>query len=162
MGSAAARLEPERRTSHTTRMPDPGPLALAIGGALSAIAALAHLACIAIGAPAYRFMGAGERMARAAELGKLEPTLVTLGISILLAVWAAFAFSGAGWAPRLPLLKPALSAITAAYLLRAVAFPLLTRVFPGNSTSFWLISSGICLAMGSVHLVGLVASWPKL
>lgn len=38
-----------------------GTQALVVGAALSATAAVAHLACILIGAPAYRLMGAGER-----------------------------------------------------------------------------------------------------
>ena len=70
--------------------------ALVLGGALSALAAVAHLACIALGAPAYRFMGAGERMARSVEAGKARPTLVTMAIATLLLVWASYAFSGAG------------------------------------------------------------------
>lgn len=43
-----------------------GSLVLVIGALLSAFAAIAHLVCIFIGAPAYRFLGAGERMARGA------------------------------------------------------------------------------------------------
>jgi hypothetical protein len=69
---------------------------LLAAGALTAVAALAHLACIAIGATAYRWMGAGERMARAVEAGRLRPTLVTLAIAVVLMVWAAYAFAGAG------------------------------------------------------------------
>lgn len=38
-------------------MPSLGAIALVAGGAMSAFAAVAHLACIAIGAPAYRVMG---------------------------------------------------------------------------------------------------------
>lgn len=139
-----------------------GQLALALGGALSALAAAAHLVCIFIGAPAYRFMGAGERMAKAADLGKVAPALVTLGVSALLFVWALFAFSGAGLVPRLPLVKYALLAITSIYLCRALAFPFLKPLFPGNSTTFWLVSSGACLLIGAIHLYGLVASWPLL
>ena len=37
-----------------------GSIALVVGGAMSAFAAVAHLACIGIGAPAYRVMG-GEQ-----------------------------------------------------------------------------------------------------
>ena len=58
-----------------------GAQALIIGGSLSAAATVAHLACILFGPPAYRFMGAGEKMARAVEAGKLRPTLITLAIA---------------------------------------------------------------------------------
>ena len=139
-----------------------GSLALLVGAALSAAAALAHLACIAIGAPAYRFMGAGERMARAVEAGQLRPTLVTLAIAGALLVWAAFALSGAGVVGPLPLTKYALVAISVVYLGRAVAFPLLKPGFPENSNTFWLVSSGICGLIGLVHAYGTVSLWRTL
>ena len=44
-----------------------GATALWLAGVCCLLAALAHLACIAIGPAAFRFMGAGERMARAAQ-----------------------------------------------------------------------------------------------
>jgi hypothetical protein len=148
--------------SPITRMPDPSSFAFVIAGSLSALAALAHLVCIAVGASAYRVMGAGERMAKAAELHSWEPTLITLAITALLGVWAALAFSAAGWLPRPPMLRLALSAITALYLFRAVAFPGLKRFFPGNSTTFWYVSSGVCFVIGAVHLYGLAGLWHTL
>ena len=128
-----------------------GSLALLLGAFLSAAAAIAHIACIVIGAPAYRVMGAGERMARAAEAGQLRPTVVTLAIAGVLFVWAAFALSGAGVVGPLPLTKFALVAISVAYLGRAVAFPLIKSSFPGNTNTFWLVSSGVCGLIGLVH-----------
>lgn len=139
-----------------------GAQALILGGSLSALAALAHLACIVIGAPAYRFMGAGEGMARAAEAGKVAPTLMTLAIAVVLMLWALYAFSGAGLIARLPLLKWALLVISAVYLLRAMMFPLLLSRFPDNSMTFWWVSSGICFVMGALHLYGTFAAWRNL
>ncbi len=139
-----------------------GSLALLLGAFFSAAAAIAHLACIAIGAPAYRFMGAGERMARAAEAGQLRPTLVTLAIAGVLFAWAAFALSGAGVVGPFPLTKFALVAISIAYLGRAVAFPLIKSSFPGNSSLFWLVSSGICGFIGLIHAYGTVSLWRTL
>lgn len=139
-----------------------GTQALALGAALSAAAAAAHLACIAIGPPAYLFMGAGEKMARAVEAGRLRPTVVTLAITGLLLVWATYALSGAGLIVRLPFTKLALLGICTVFIGRAVAFPLLQPLFPENSQTFWLVSSGICLLMGLVHLFGLVSLWPEL
>ena len=138
---------------------DTGSLALLVGAALSVAAALAHLACIVVGAPAYRFMGAGERMARAVEAGHLRPTLVTLAVAGVLLVWAAFALSGAGVVAPLPLTKYALVAISVVYLGRAIAFPLLKPSFPENSSTFWLVSSGICGFIGLVHAYGTVSLW---
>ena len=139
-----------------------GSIALVVGGALSAFAAVAHLACIAIGAPAYRVMGASERIVRAAEQGKPRPALITLFIAMILFIWAGYALAGAGVIEPLPLTKLALTAICAVYLARAVAFPLLKPVFPANTQTFWLVSSGICLVIGLSYLVGLVELWGAL
>jgi len=138
-----------------------GPQALVLGGTLSAAAAVAHLACIALGAPAYRFMGAGERMARAVEAGGTRPTLITLVIATVLFVWALYAFAGAGVIGQLPFTNLALPAISLVYLARGLGFPLLRPMFPENSTTFWLLSSGICLLQGLLYAVGAIAAWPK-
>lgn len=139
-----------------------GSIALIIGAFLSAAAAVAHLSCIVIGAQAYRFMGAGERMARAAEAGQLRPTFVTLGIAGVFFAWAAFALSGSGVLGPLPLTKFALAAISLVYLGRAVAFPFLKVAFPQNSNTFWFVSSGICGLIGLVHVYGTVSLWRAL
>jgi hypothetical protein len=139
-----------------------GSQALAVGALLSAAAAIAHLVCILIGAPAYRFMGAGERMARAVEARKLRPTLVTLSVALVLFVWSAYALSGAGLIAALPFTKLALALISAAYLARAVGFPLLKPIFPENSNVFWLVSSLICGLFGLVHLYGTLFLWQTL
>jgi hypothetical protein len=135
---------------------------LIIGAALSALATLLHVGCIIFGAPWYRFLGAGERMARMAAAGYWYPTLLTSVMVALLSVWSLYALSGAGVIRRLPLVRPALCIITSIYLLRAVAFAPFHPYFPGNSRSFWLWSSAICLVIGVVHLVGLWQAWPRL
>lgn len=139
-----------------------GAQALIIGALLSAAAAAAHLACIAIGAPAYRFLGAGERMARAAQAKRLHPTLVTLAISGVLLLWSAYALSGAGAIGSLPLTKIVLVTISAVYLARAIAFPLLKSAFPENSNAFWWVSSGICGVIGLTHAYGTFTLWAAL
>ena len=136
---------------------------LAIGGSLSLAAALTHLACIVGGADWYRFFGAPEGIARAAERGALTPHLITLGIASLLAIWAAYAFSGAGLIGRLPLLKTALILITAVYLLRGLIVvqpSLMGR--PDLSSAFMLWSSLIVLAYGLTYALGTWRAWPHL
>lgn len=135
---------------------------LIAGGALSAIAALAHLGCIVFGASWYRFLGAGEGMVALLESGSSYPTRITLFISAVLLTWAAYAFSGAGVIPRLPLLRTILCAITAVYVLRGLLFFLLLPYFPGNSMTFWLWSAAICLGIGLLHLFGLRQAWTTL
>jgi hypothetical protein len=135
---------------------------LVTGAALTALAALLHLGCIVFGASWYRFFGAGERMARLAEAGSPTPALVTAGIAAVLAVWSLYALSGAGLAPRLPLLRTALCAITAVFLLRGVAGFALAAVAPGErGIAFWCWSSAICLGLGVLYLVGTWRAWPR-
>ena len=142
-------------------MPPPNRFLLA-GAALSALAAMAHLGCIVFGAAWYRALGAGERMARMAEAGHPSPTLITLAITAMLALWAAYALSGAGVIRRLPLRRTVLCAITAVYLLRGLAFMVIVPWFPGNSTTFWIVSSAICLGIGAVHLIGVRQAWRRM
>lgn len=135
---------------------------LVVGAALSAVAAVLHLCVIAGGAPWYRFFGAGEEMARAAEAGRLFPAVVTFAIALVLALWAVYALSGAGAIRQLPWTKPALMAITSVYLARGLAVvPLLTWM-RSESTPFLVWSSVICLGYGLVHLVGLMQVWSRL
>lgn len=144
-------------------MPDvaasPGAAWLIVGGWLSVLAALMHVACIFGGPDWYRFFGAGEGMARAAARGDPRPTLITLGIATVLLVWAAYAFSGAGTVPRLPLLRTGLVVITTIYLLRALMFVPLHLWRPQHSDAFAIWSSAIVLVYGAVYAVGTCKAW---
>jgi hypothetical protein len=129
---------------------------LLAGGILDGIAALLHLGCILGGPSWYRFFGAGERMARMAERSMWRPVPVTLGIALMLALWAAYALSGAGVLPRLPLLKTGLGIISAIYLTRAFSLPWMLKAMPDRGATFLWVSSAIVLVFGIVHLIGLV------
>jgi hypothetical protein len=135
---------------------------LIAGGMLSSVAALLHLAVIIGGPDWYRFFGAGEEMARMAERGSPVPAIITVGITLLLATWAAYAFAGAGLLPRLPLMRTALVLITTIYLLRGlVLVPAL--IARGSETAPFVIwSSLIVLIYGIVYAVGTWKAWPTL
>jgi len=135
---------------------------LVLAGLLSAAAALLHVAVIAGGPAWYRFFGAGEEMATMAERGLLTPHLVTAGIALILAAWAAYAFAGAGLIRRLPLMRTALVAITAIYLLRGlVIVPALLQA-PAARDPFTVWSSLIVLGYGIAYAVGTFRAWPGL
>ncbi len=136
---------------------------LLTGGALSLVAAAVHLAVIVGGPDWYRFFGAGEGMARAAEAGSVRPALMTLGVAGVLAVWGAYALSGAGLIGPLPLLRAALVAITAIYLLRGLVlfFPGMLRR-PDLSPAFLRWSSLIVLTLGLIHAIGTARVWHSL
>ena len=129
---------------------------LIFGAALSFIAATLHFACIFWGTNGFRFLGAGEPIVSMSTAGHWYPPFIAFVIGAVLAIWALYALSGSGVIPPLPYLRLVLVGITGIYLLRAVAFPLLKPAFPGNSTTFWLVTSAICLVIGLAHLVGLI------
>jgi hypothetical protein len=135
---------------------------LVVAACLSAIAALLHVAVVFGGPSWYRFFGAGERFARASAAGRWYPAVVTLLIAGVLGIWAAYALAGAGVLARPPLLKAGLVAITLVYCSRGLALvPLLVFARP-RVTPFLVWSSLICLAFGTVHLVGVADVWPTL
>ena len=135
---------------------------LLAGGVLSLLASLLHIAIIVGGPDWYRAFGAGEGMSRAAARGSIMPTLVTLGIASVLAIWALFAFSGAGLIRRLPLLRTGLVVITSIYLARGLAlFPaLIFRPDLVDDFIFW--SSFVVLGYGVIYAVGTVTAWRRL
>lgn len=135
---------------------------LVAAGILSTAAALLHLATIGGGADWYRFFGAGEEIARAAERGSVMPALLTLAIAIILAVWALYAFSAAGMFRRLPLIRTALVLITAIYLLRGLALVPMLILRPNLVGTFAIVSSLIVLVYGVVHAIGTWRAWPQL
>jgi hypothetical protein len=143
-------------------MPQEINLPLTFGAILSALAAAAHICIIIGGAAWYRFFGAGEQFAVASEKGKIYPAVVTFGIAVILAAWAAYALSGAGWLMGLPFLKAALCVITGVYLLRGLGGFAMLAVKSPYTKRFIVVSSLICLGFGLVHLQGLLQVWDKI
>lgn len=129
-------------------------LALLFAAVLCVIAAVLHFACLAWGAAGYRFLGAGEKAAAAVEAGDRRPHISAVVVGSMLLVWAAYAMAGAGVLPAMPLLRPVLFVVSGVLLARALLFPLLRPVFPGNSLKFWLISSLAVGVLGLLFLVG--------
>ncbi len=138
---------------------------LLFGGSLSITIALLHVAIILIGAPAYRFTGAGEIMAGWAEQGQPWAALITLGVAAVFAVWGLYGFSGAGAVRRLPLLRTGLIVIAALYTLRGLMFfsevwllMRIARILEAQYPVFSFVS----LCAGVVHIVGIVLRWERL
>ena len=137
-------------------------LLLLTGAALSAIAAVLHIG-IVIGGPSwYRFFGAGEEFAVAAEKKKVWPHVITLGIAAVLFAWTAYALSGAGVIEPLPYAAAVLVAIAAIYTLRGAALIPLLLFARDRATPFLIWSSVICLVYGAVHIGGIVQVWSRL
>lgn len=135
---------------------------LIAAGLGSLAASVVHLACI-IGGPAwYLFLGAGEGMARMAMQGSWVPAAITMAIAAVLAIWSAYAFSGAGLLARLPLARTVLVLIASVLLLRAAAFFVRSSWRPDLSFGFMLWSSLIVLALGLCFAIGTWQAWPEL
>jgi hypothetical protein len=145
-----------------------GDRVLMLGGGLSAVASLLHVAIIAGGASWYRFFGAGERMAQFAARGSIYPTIITAGIAITLGIWSLYGFSGAGVIRRLPLLRVALVLIAAVYLSRGIlGIPVvLVSDDPyakelSSRMTFMILSSAICICIGICYAVGAAQVWRR-
>ena len=139
---------------------------LKVAGVLSAGVGILHFVIIFIGAPAYRYFGAGERMARMDERGSWTPALITLGLTIVFALWSAYACSGAGVVRRLPLLRTALILIGSVYTLRGLVLgPQLVWFFSGYRALVpprQLVFSSVSLVIGVSYLIGVRAAWASL
>jgi len=135
---------------------------LIIGACLSFVASALHIGIIMGGPVWYRFFGAGEEMATAADAGKVYPHIITFGIAVVLAIWGIYALSGAGVVPSLPFLKYALIGITTIYLIRGLVFYPLFASSDTYTKPFVTWSSLICLGYGLVHGIGLYAMWATL
>lgn len=121
----------------------------------SILVALLHVYVIAKGAPAYRFFGAGERLASLAERGSWVPALLTSGITFAFFAFAAYYLAAAGVMPKPPYLSLGLIVIAALYTLRgALVIP--AWFFGKTLSSFDIGSSLISLAIGLLHVA---AAW---
>ncbi|OYU44267.1 MAG: hypothetical protein CFE44_13890 [Burkholderiales bacterium PBB4] len=129
-------------------------IALTVSGAALAIAALLHFACIFVGAPGYRLLGAGDQIVLAVQAGDFRPHLSAgfVGGALLLCSW--YAIAGAGHFKSPPLQQFVLYTVSLLLLARAILFPLLKPHFPGNSGTFWLVSSTACGILGALLLYG--------
>ena len=130
-------------------------------------AAAAHIAIVIGGPDWYRFFGAGEEMAQMAARGEVYPIVVTLMIAAVLAIWGLYALSGAGVVRRLPLLKLALVVIAFIFCARGSVGILMPFVSSDPyviavGTTFWIVSSIICLVIGGLYVVGARKSWAYL
>lgn len=136
---------------------------LVLAGLLSVAIAALHVVIVFFGAPAYRYFGAGEDMARQAEAGSFVPAAMTLVIAAVFVVFALYAFSGAGWIRRLPLLRAGLAVISAIYLVRGLSLlPELAKYDSGAVPLRYLSFSFTSLLIGLFYLAGTALLWPSL
>ena len=127
---------------------------LVIAAAICSVAvAILHIYVIIEGPWAYRFFGAGEKLAMMAEQGSWIPTLLTSGITLVFFIFAAYYFAAAGLLPQPPLFRIGLIGIAALYTLRgAVVIPAVIVGMKLSSFDWW--SSLLSLVIGLLHCAG--------
>ena len=129
---------------------------LVAGGVISALISILHV-FLTFRPDLYRYVSPGQDsgLAQMAEQGSSFTSILTFALALMFAIWAMYAFSGAGLIRRMPLLRPALIAIGVIYILRGLFLPsevsmVLTQGYPFRFAIFSLIS----LVAGLLYLIG--------
>jgi hypothetical protein len=135
---------------------------LIAAAAASAALVVLHFGIIVAGAPAYAYFLAPQRMVQLAEVHSLLPTAVAGGLAFVFTVFAAYALAAAGFY-RLPAARVLVAAIGCIYALRgALIVPEAVMVrFMGRPPRA-LVFAAISLAIGIVHLIGVLRRWHLL
>lgn len=142
--------------------PRSGSRVLTAGALASFAIALLHVGMVPVGAPAYEYFTAPERLVALAHEGSVVPALVTLGIAVAFGVFGVCALLGARH-DRRPALRILLVGITGIYLLRGfLVVPELVVVQHAGYPARMMVFSAIALVAGLVHLTGLALAWGRL
>jgi len=143
------------------RIPPRGGWLLA-GAAASFALVVLHLGVIVVGAPAYAFFLAGDRMVDMAQAHSLVPTLVTGAVAFVFAVFGGYALAGAGLL-ELPATRVLVAAIGCVYTLRGLLIvPEALMVHFLDRPTRALFFAAVSLAIGVIHLVGVARRWTAL
>jgi hypothetical protein len=129
---------------------------LIAGGVITALISLLHVV-LAFRPELYRYFGPsqGSGLAQMAVEGSRGTTIATAVLALTFAIWAIYAFSGAGWMGALPLLRAVLIAIGVIYILRSLFViseirMVLTQGYPFR----FVVFSTISLVVGLLYLIG--------
>jgi hypothetical protein len=119
--------------------------------------ALLHVGMIFVGARAYRYFDAGEKMAEMAEKGSPVPAIITLFVAGVLAAFGVYALAGAGDLQALPFQSLALVIVLLIFLLRGAAVIIeavryFTSSYPLKSIGFSLASLAVGLIYASAFI----------
>lgn len=116
--------------------------------------AVAHVACIPIGAQCYQAQLAPEVIVESAKAGTWLAPLGTLAVAAIFLIWAAYALSGAAVIPRLPLLALGNYTIALLCIVRGllgiqlwVRHPEMVSMFANIANWLWFLT-GCCYAIG--------------
>ena len=135
---------------------------LLVGAAASFALVLLHLGVIVVGAPAYDYFLAGERMVDLASEHSLVPSLVTGTVAFVFLIFGCYGLAGAG-VIELPLARVLVAAIGCVYTLRGLLIvPEALMVHFLDRPVRALFFASISLLIGLIHLVGVYRRWADL
>ena len=129
---------------------------LIAGGVITALISLLHV-LLAVRPALYRYFGPGQQsgLTQMAVEGSRGTTIATAALALIFAVWAIYAFSGAGVIGELPLLRAALIAIGVIYVLRSLFVISEVRMVLTQGYPFrFVVFSTISLVAGLLYLIG--------
>jgi len=130
---------------------------LITGGVLSAFISIFHVVLV-FNPTLFSYVTPGQSaLTEMALQGSSITTVASIALALLFAIWALYAFSGAGMIRRLPLLRAALIIIGIIYILRSLFLPseikmVLTQAYPLQFVIFSLIS----LVTGLFYIIGVL------
>ena len=130
---------------------------LIAGGVMSALISLLHV-FLAIFPVLYRYIGPDQSaLTEMAGQGSSITTIASVALALLFAIWALYAFSGAGLIRPLPFLRIALITICAIYILRSLFLlseigMVLNQGYPFR----FIVFSCISLVSGLLYLIGIL------
>jgi hypothetical protein len=138
-------------------MGKPRPILIA-GGVISALISILHV-ILAVKPDLYRYVSPDQESALAQIAGQGSSLIIiaTVVLALIFAIWAIYAFSGAGLIVRLPLLRLALIAIGVIYILRALFLPSEINMVLNQGYPFrFVVFSTVSLVAGLLYLVGIL------
>jgi hypothetical protein len=98
---------------------------LVVGGVMSALISLLHFILTIKPELFYRLINMSQESALAPTAGQGSGlSIATIVLALIFAIWAIYAFSGAGLIKPLPLLRKVLIIISVIYILRSLFLPL--------------------------------------
>ena len=128
------------------------------GGVISALIAILHV-ILALEPSLYRYIRPDQEsvLGQMAEQGSPATVMPTFFLAAVFAIWAIYAFSGAGLLGRLPALRSGLIVIGVIYILRALALiPEIKMVMDQGYPLQFVVFSTISLAAGLLYLIGIL------
>jgi hypothetical protein len=131
---------------------------LELAAAADVAVVLVHIAAIAIGGSAYRYLGAA-RYAMMAEAGSTMPAIVTGAVTVVFLLFGLFALAGAGRIRPLPLMRPMLLGIGGLYALRGLVLiaDIIGLIRGAGYPVRQAVFSALSLATGLFHIGGAMA-----